>query len=986
MERSMLLFLLSLVLAGCQFQIKLSSRDDDPTLDSSLRLLNTVSYQDVHYTKDDAIEFEFLDKTVSQVLFSTDENCAIGSWQSYHEKVQYALNGSDLGVQTVYLKAQKADGSETNCHKIRYVKDNLAPSMETISIASDTFWMGVEYVRSGIIIFNATAADSLPIEIKISADHLCGDGLWQELAPSASFASSLQHDQSLRLYAKFRDALGNETSCISSNEVQLDSAGPAVSASSLLVTGLPLADPVEIYDQLVSLSLNATDPLLSEMKISNNADCQGGSYKPYSEHEANWDTGLDVNSSVSVSFIDRLGNTSSCVSLRLKKESGGPTGSLSLFEAIDLNGVDFIPSPNIQLTIAATGTSEMRFFSDRSCSTSVGSWEPLAASKNWNFSAGDGTKEVGVQFRDLTGTKMSSCISAVATLDSVAPTDAQVVPLADYSNEGRFYTASSTLEFLLSADDDSLAFYEVNAAGSCGDGSLKQTIASAHSQSLPVPSGVYVYSFQFFDVFERASSCVTISIIKDTTPGAAPVLAGLLDSAIGDLNQTPRLFLKNDSEIQNATQSGTSHYELRIEKIGTGVVVPWLNVGKKDSFVLSGLQANSDLNLVYQSGFSMIEGADYRMDLRSVDNLGNTSSATSVSFKAKPAPIFVMPLENAATTGLVTRQFKAVGVGLGTPFSVSGGAKVCKQPCDVEAAQNSVVLEEGSDYTVGYTVGSAGTHKMVLTVGSNSDTQSSSAWHISTAKLCPENYVLIPGDTSQRTDSFCLAKFEMKDVGGLAVSQALVEPWTYVDRATADAACAASGGRLPTSGEWNVAALNIAKQDVNWSISNEGQRLRLNTGVSTGSGVYEIPDELEQCFGAGTACGTSWAAHKRTHTLSTGEVIWDFAGNVWEITSSEFSEGIYLSAYWPVVSLDLSSIFSFILVGGQDLRCFQPYNNSYCGMGRAWLNNADVGGQAMYRGGSSNNGGDTGVFTVDFDYDPTHTGPQHGFRCARSLP
>lgn len=986
MERTFIILVTSLLMLGCQFKMDISSGDESQTPDASYRLQNTVTYQDVFYTKNDVLEIELLDKKADQVMLTADENCSTGTWQSYQNGVQYSIDQTLQGVQTVFLKAMRTDGSETPCHKIRFVRDVMAPSMATISVAADTSWAGIEYVRSGMLSFNATAVDTLPVEMKISSDNTCSGGQWQEFLPASIYNSSLQHDEALRLYVKYRDKLENETACISSNEVRRDSEGPSITANSLLVAGLALAEPVEIYDRLINLSLSASDPVLSEMKISNNASCAGAAFEPYATSKANWDSGLDEESSLSVVFRDRLGNLSTCVTLHLKKISGGPTGTLNLAEAVSFDGLSFIPTPNVQLNISATGTSEMRFFNDSSCSASAGAWEPLAANKNWSFAAGDGVKEVGIQFRDASGAKTSSCISASAILDSVAPVDAQVIPTTEYFSEGRFYTKSSAVDFNLSATDVSLAHYEVSVGSSCGDGSTKQSFASVHSQALPDPSGVYVYSFQFFDIFDRASLCITRSIIKDKAPGSAPVLASLLEGALGSLNETPRLFLKGDSEVQNASQSGIGHYELRMERVGTGIVLPWMNVGKKESFAISGLLGNTDLGTIYQSSFVMIEGEDYRIDLRSVDNLGNVSPETSVTFKAKPAPIFLKPAENAPTSTAITREFKAVGVGAGTQFSATGGAKICKQPCDLGSAQSSILLEEGATYIVGYTVGAAGAYTVELTVGGSADTQTSSKWHLSTANLCPENYVLIPGDAGQRVQSFCLAKFEMKDVAGLAVSQALLEPWTYINRADSEAACAVSGGRLPTSREWNLTALDIAKQDVNWSFSVEGDRLRLNSGVSTGSGIHEVADELEHCDGAGTSCGTSWAEHKRTHTLSTGETIWDFAGNAWEITSSEFSEGIYTSEYWPVVSLDLSSIFSFILVGGQDLRCYQPYNNSYCGMGRAWLNNADVSGQAIYRGGSSNNGSDTGIFTVDFDYDPTHTGPQHGFRCARSLP
>lgn len=990
MKMNLLNLILMMFLAtGCSLNLSLDKGAASGESLNPITLLKVVPFAGNYYTKDNTFDLQVSDLSVTQIQISNDGTCTAGTWQPLTNPQSWTVTSSGGSVQTVSVRVKKDSGVESGCFVYNIIKDDQTPTSASVSVTADVLSGGVEYVKNSSLQIAVTGLDALPLEMKIGTNSSCTDGIWEEFAPIKTFDSGLAHAGTLKVYAKFRDLVGNESACVSSNEVQRDSQGPAVSPSSLAVAGLPVTNPVEVFDQYINLSLSATDPLLEMMKISNNDNCSGGSYEAFSGTKTGWDIGLTTNQDVSVIFKDRLGNESSCVVLHLLHSSGGPSGTIAVQGAVSFSSKNFIAAAAGTLDLTYSNAADMKFFSDASCATAVGGWEAVSATKAWNFSVGEGSKEVGVQFRNAAGTQVSSCISTQVVLDTLPPTGPQVTPQTEYVASGIYYTKESSVDYVLSALDASLKDFEMVPGTSCGDGSAKQAFTANHTVAMPGADGAYNYSIQFFDVFSRASSCVTVKVVKDTTAGSAPSLAALYDNALGNLNETPRVFLKASSEVQDtSSRSGVSYYEMQIEKSGGVIEVPWKNLGATESFVISGLEANAALGKALHSGLKFVEGETYTLKLRSVDNVGHTSAVSSVSYTAKPAPVYLNPSENVATSQYQEQEFTARGVGDGTLLALSAGGKICKKPCDATAAMSSVTLEEGAVYKVALQSSAtpATVVSSVVTIGQNAGTQSSSRWLVGTGDLCPTNYVLVPGDGEQRVGSFCVAKFEMKDVGGIAMSQAALTPWVNITRDDANAQCVATGGRLPTNEEWNTLAINISKQDANWEKSVDGDFLRLNRGVATGSSVYPVSDEAEHCSDFGTGCGTSWAINKRTHILSTGKIIWDFAGNVWEPTSSAFTEGIYNSSYMPVASLELPNIFNFYLAGGYDFRCYQPYNNEYCGMGRAWINNADVAGQVLYRGGSSNNNTDTGVFTSDFDYDATHSGPQHGFRCVRDIP
>ncbi len=185
---------------------------------------------------------------------------------------------------------------------------------------------------------------------------------------------------------------------------------------------------------------------------------------------------------------------------------------------------------------------------------------------------------------------------------------------------------------------------------------------------------------------------------------------------------------------------------------------------------------------------------------------------------------------------------------------------------------------------------------------------------------CPANFVKVPADTSTEvnTPEFCVMKYEAKDVVvdkiHVATSQIDVSPWSRIARGnnatvagSALKACSDLGTNysLISNAQWQAIARNIETAQnppgnyLNWSNGSIAEANVINRGHSDNAPPSPLVASTDDdpCSGTEqTNCADNTHAdfsQKRTHTLSNGEIIWDFAGNVWESVKddSTFSYG-----------------------------------------------------------------------------------------------
>jgi len=230
---------------------------------------------------------------------------------------------------------------------------------------------------------------------------------------------------------------------------------------------------------------------------------------------------------------------------------------------------------------------------------------------------------------------------------------------------------------------------------------------------------------------------------------------------------------------------------------------------------------------------------------------------------------------------------------------------------------------------------------------------------------CPPGFVLVPPWPTQTLQSTCVAQFEMKDVAGAAVSQAADAPWADLGRDEAAAACAAMGDgfHLITNKEWMAVGRNIESTPANWSGRSVGAGM-INTGHSDGApdqalGIDDPTDPWDQTGNNAQEGAGSGAEQKRTHVLSNGQVIWDFAGNVYEHVATAVIIPGHISSLGAGGDVNAVVEYNAPLVTDVEVRAtFAPSNTSFSsaeGMGNLWGYHTYG---TLWRGGSWN--GDIG--------------------------
>lgn len=259
------------------------------------------------------------------------------------------------------------------------------------------------------------------------------------------------------------------------------------------------------------------------------------------------------------------------------------------------------------------------------------------------------------------------------------------------------------------------------------------------------------------------------------------------------------------------------------------------------------------------------------------------------------------------------------------------------------------------------------------------------------AIACPDGFVSVPGSVTYSTSDFCLGKYEAKNVGGRAGSQAANPPYTTISQSAAYAAAqlACDGCHLVTQAEWLTVAQNVLGVASNWSNGSVGSGYIYNGHVNgnPSSPLAASTDDTDGLNGmtGGTGNGSQYN-NRRTLTLSNGEVIWDLAGNVWEWTDGTISSG------QPGLS---GGAWREWNTGGMTAGTFTPNSfpsnanaaasgwTSANGIGKLYSNSTDATLKGIERGGQMGNGVNAGIFTLNFNDIPTTANNTLGFRIAR---
>jgi hypothetical protein len=269
------------------------------------------------------------------------------------------------------------------------------------------------------------------------------------------------------------------------------------------------------------------------------------------------------------------------------------------------------------------------------------------------------------------------------------------------------------------------------------------------------------------------------------------------------------------------------------------------------------------------------------------------------------------------------------------------------------------------------------------------------------SSLAGGSWIAVPGDSDYSTQDFCVMKYEPSNASGLPNSRTLSVPWRAITQGNARAACQALGTSydLISNREWLTVANNIASTPSNWPAGTIGNG-SLNYGHSDNNPGSPCPASSDEnlSFVEGDCTPRSSAgqdpSQKRTHVLSNGNVVWDFAGNLSEWTTliiSDNNHKPYRSSDGGPGGFDLEfnsvnsdfSVLPFAEIAPN--HALKPYWNdawssSLNGIG---IYNPSANGTNGYsrRGDGWGDYAKAGIFTMKLDKDGNSAEGYIGFRC-----
>lgn len=242
----------------------------------------------------------------------------------------------------------------------------------------------------------------------------------------------------------------------------------------------------------------------------------------------------------------------------------------------------------------------------------------------------------------------------------------------------------------------------------------------------------------------------------------------------------------------------------------------------------------------------------------------------------------------------------------------------------------------------------------------------------------------------------------------------------------AKAYCQAQGWHLMTNPEWMTIARSVEQVADNWCdrdgsncgsapgapgkiLANGHNDSNNEPAAGAGAvGALIAGNDNQPCFGTtidgSNVCGGK-GSQKRTLALSDGELIWDFAGNVWQWVDATIARRDQpqsktkniLDSGWKWSDFTPGVLPTVITDNGKEpalgYDAFRPSNpswNSNNGVGRIYhfsaADDTDTTQYGFIRGGNWRHGYDSGAFCIHLSPVPTKPNIDDvGFRCVASL-
>jgi ligand-binding sensor domain-containing protein len=459
----------------------------------------------------------------SQMYITNVEGCKIGGhWANYSTSRIWALSQLNSNA-TVYVKYRNNIREETECVSDTITHDNIPPSAGLMLINN-----GMQNTNSINVTISLSATEATEMYITNSSGCTT-EGIWEKYVSTRNWSLGVTNAKAI-VYAKFRDAAGNESQCISGSIFH--------QSENLLANDISINSGDKITkSSVISISVLATSA--SEMYVTNTPGClSDGIWETYGTKKTWTLAQKNAVATVFVKFRNRYGNESSCISDSIIHDNIAPSNVSILIN----NNALYTNLTKIYLSLGASGAHEMFITSIGGCSVE-GSWEPYNTAKSWTITNLNSTTYVYAKFRDIAGNE-SACISKSIIHDDQPP-----LKNAIYLNGNNTYTNSSYVQVTLISPESSHV-YVTNTPSCVSDGTWEKISQAKENWNLSQKNSSSNVYAKFRDAAGNESTCITDSIIHDNIPPIFPSISINNGDSFTNLKQVNlNLSVENASEM-----------------------------------------------------------------------------------------------------------------------------------------------------------------------------------------------------------------------------------------------------------------------------------------------------------------------------------------------------------------------------------------------------------------------------------------------------
>ena len=249
-------------------------------------------------------------------LTGTQSGTGACNGTTYSTSLDYSAAAEGSNNTTINADITDVAGNPATQQTVTLSLDKTAPAPNSIVIDSSA-----THDTDGSVDLTLASTDTNTLEMKISNTADCSAGTYEAFSTTKNGWTHGVSNGTATVSAIYRDAAGNESSCVSDTIVH-DNTAPT--GASISIAGAATHTATDS----ITLTLGATGA--SHMYITNTAGCaSGGTEEAYSTSKA-WTLGqTNGTATVYVKFRDLAGNESACIDDTIIHDDNDPTVTIT---------------------------------------------------------------------------------------------------------------------------------------------------------------------------------------------------------------------------------------------------------------------------------------------------------------------------------------------------------------------------------------------------------------------------------------------------------------------------------------------------------------------------------------------------------------------------------------------------------------------------------------------------------------------------------